>query len=114
MTGPPIDLEDVLARVDGDRGFLAELFDTFAEDYASRTAGIAAALDRGDFASVADLGHALKGASANLGLPFIRGRAEELEKAAKSGDGKTARTRFAALDQEFRRFVEYRASHPLK
>jgi len=114
MIRPPLDLDDALPRVDGDVDFLASLLDIFEEDFETRAASLAVALNRGDLGAAADIGHAIKGASANLGLPFLHGRAMDLEKAARSGDARTAKTSFASLEREFLKIVRYRKSHPLK
>ena len=114
MKKPPLDLEDALPRVDGDKAFLASLLELFEEDYAERAASLANALARGDLGAVSRLGHAIKGASANLGLPFLRECASNLETSAKSGDAEAAKTGFSSLEREFRKLKEYLKNHPLK
>jgi HPt (histidine-containing phosphotransfer) domain-containing protein len=111
---PPLDLEDGLPRVDGDMAFLASLLELFEEDFTERAARITDALARGDLGAVSGLGHAIKGASANLGLPFLRECASDLETSAKSGDEEAAKTGFVSLEREFRKLREYLKKHPLR
>jgi|WetSurMetagenome_2_1015567.scaffolds.fasta_scaffold314780_2 HPt (histidine-containing phosphotransfer) domain-containing protein len=114
MNKPPLDFEDALPRVDGDMAFLASLLDLFQEDYAERSALLADSLAKGDLGAVSGLGHAIKGASANLGLPFLRKCASDLETSAKSGDAEAAKTGFNSLEREFRKLKEYLKKYPLK
>jgi HPt (histidine-containing phosphotransfer) domain-containing protein len=114
MIKPPLDLDDALPRVDGDLEFLSSLLDLFAEDFETRAAGLGAALERGDLAAAADLGHAIKGASANLGLPFLHAHALELEKTARANDSRAAKAAFSSLQKEYRRLREYLKSHPVQ
>jgi HPt (histidine-containing phosphotransfer) domain-containing protein len=109
-TSSPIDIEDALARIGGDPDFLRELLDLYIEDFSFRYALLDKAVHRGDLKAIAELGHTIKGSSANLSLSSLQEHAFELEKAGKNGDLGKARASLAALGTEFRRLKVYMAT----
>jgi len=109
-TSSPIDMEDALARIGGDEDFLRELLELYVEDFTSRFSLLDKAVRGGDLKTVAEIGHTIKGSSANLSLPFLQEQAFELEKAGKTGDLSKARTGLAALGTEFRTLKVYMAT----
>ena len=113
MTRTPLDVEDALTRLGGDREFLKELLDIYAEDMTERIASLKTALDAGDMAAIERLGHAAKGSSANLSLPALREEAAALELAGKTGDRPGAQARLAALESEFLRLRDHLKRRPL-
>lgn len=113
MERMPIDVADALARVGDDREFLKELLDIYAEDLAARVAGLRGALARGDLKAVEQLGHAIKGSSANLSLPPLRDRAAAIELAGRAGDPAKALTNLDGLEKEFLRLRDHLREHPL-
>ena len=91
-------LRQLLDLDDGATGLMVELFGLFKEDTPSRLTGLDAALAAGDAQSTAELAHALKGASGTIGASRMRGLAQDLEKAGKSGKvGDTERHRLEEL-----------------
>jgi signal transduction histidine kinase/DNA-binding response OmpR family regulator len=76
---------DLLERIDGDRTLLAELLDLLREDSAKQLRTAQLAIDANDAATVQSVGHALKGALANLAAPTASAIAGELESIGKSG-----------------------------
>ena len=113
MERTPIDVADALARVGDDRDFLKELLDIYAEDLATRIVGLRGAVARGDLKAVEQIGHAIKGSSANLSLPMLRERAAAIELAGKNGDNATALANLDGLEKEFQRLREHLGKNPL-
>lgn len=113
MDRTPIDVADALARVGDDREFLRELMGIYEEDLATRIAGLHGALARGDLKAVEQIGHAIKGSSANLSLPALRDRASAIELAGKAGDATKARTNLDGLEKEFLRLQNHLRQDPL-
>jgi len=109
----PIDVADALARVGDDRDFLKELMDIYTADLATRIAGLREALARGDLKAVEQLGHAIKGSSANLSLPLLRDRASAIEIAGKNGSAPKAQANLQGLEKEFQRLREHLRENPL-
>jgi two-component system sensor histidine kinase/response regulator len=109
----PIDVADALARVGDDREFLKELMDIYAEDLTTRIAGLRGALARGDLKTVEQLGHAIKGSSANLSLPPLRDRAAAIELAGRAGDTADAQANLDGLEKEFLRLRDHLKENPL-
>ena len=98
--------EELLERVDGDRGFVAELLGLLRGDYPGQIEEIRQAIAEGDSAGLQDVGHALKGALGNLAAPVAAGMAGELESMGRNGDISAAGARLAALEAEMTRVVE--------
>ncbi len=113
MDRKPIDVADALARVGNDRAFLKELLDIYAEDLATRVAGLRGALARGDLKAIEQLGHSIKGSSANLSLAPLRDRAAAIELAGKANDAAKALANLDALEREFLRLREHLEANPL-
>jgi HPt (histidine-containing phosphotransfer) domain-containing protein len=109
-TSSPIDIEDALARIGGDSDFLRELLELYVEDFSFRYALLDKAVRSGDLKAVSELGHTIKGSSANLSLSSLQEQALKLEKAGKNGDLGKARTSLAALGTEFRKLKVYMAT----
>ncbi len=111
---PPVILkEEALERLGGDEEFLRELLDLYASEFGKSAARLETALAKADFASVRELGHSLKGASANLSLPPLQAAALDLEHAGRDGDAALARSAFARLRKEFARLQAARKSPAL-
>jgi two-component system sensor histidine kinase/response regulator len=98
-------VQELLERVDGDRGFVSELLDLLRGDYPGQIEVIRRAIAKGDCAALQEGSHALKGALGNLAAPLASGIAGELESMGRSGDMSRAGTRVKALEQEIGRVV---------
>lgn len=61
------------------------------------------AMDTGDTSSMAKLGHALKGSSANVGAALMADRAKLIEEAAISGDVIAAKQAMSAFVEDIER-----------
>jgi CheY-like chemotaxis protein/HPt (histidine-containing phosphotransfer) domain-containing protein len=103
----PVDWKGLLESIDGDEGFARELVDVFIASGDQALAAIAAALGKGDYATVRASAHALKGASTNLRASALSPAAAQLEAAALSGDSAELPGLAEKLRTEFKRTIEY-------
>jgi len=105
--GIPMNKAEALDRVDGDETFLQELLNLYAAEYAEKTVAMENAIRAADFRAVRELGHALKGSSANLSLPRLQDAAFDMETAGlvKNIDG--AREALIRFRHEYRRLKDY-------
>lgn len=106
----PIDFSSALARIGNDKSFLAELLSLFKMDYEAKIESLKAAINQGDFTSIRELGHSLKGASANLSLTFLQKAAFDMENAGKEKNMGLAKSALNTLGQEFQNLQDYLAS----
>jgi HPt (histidine-containing phosphotransfer) domain-containing protein len=108
----PIDYPSALARIGNDESFLAELLDLYKMDFEAKIEGLQNAIDQEDFVSLQELGHSLKGSSANLSLPFLQKAALDMETAGRDKNLDKARSALSTLDQEFQnlqKFLSYQS-----
>lgn len=103
----PLDRPEALERIGGDEAFLAELLALYDEEYASKSASLAEAIEAGDADRVRSLGHGLKGSSANLSLPGLREAAAAAETAGREMDFEAAREALRRLEEEYRALKAY-------
>ncbi len=110
MGAPPADKaqpflrEEALERIGDDAGFLDELLALYDQEFASKIAALERALAEGDMNAARDLGHNLKGASANLSLPGLQAAALDMEMAA---DPEGARAALERLRNEYARLKTF-------
>jgi two-component system, sensor histidine kinase and response regulator len=106
----PILTADLLERIDGDRVLLSELLDLLREDSSRQLHTAQLAIDVNDAATLQSVGHALKGALANLAAPTaaaIAGELESIGKAGvKSGSLTGAQASLSQLERELARAIE--------
>ena len=113
----PIDLRDVLERLEGDQPLLDELLVLFLADCPPKLDELRRALELKDMESVRLLGHALKGAAANLSLGPLREAAFRAECAGKEVNIPEAGNALERLTTEFERLKKYlaqRAGSPIQ
>jgi HPt (histidine-containing phosphotransfer) domain-containing protein len=103
----PIDYPSALARIGNDESFLTELLDLYKMDFEAKIEGLQNAMDQKDFVSLQELGHSLKGSSANLSLPYLQEAALNLESAGRDRDLDKARGALSTLSQEFQNLQEF-------
>ncbi len=108
----PIDYPEVLERIGGDLDFLGELLKIYFEEFVEKQRLIREALDRDDFHSLRELGHSLKGASANLSLVSLRTASWHLELAGREGKLSHAQAASRSLDAEFERLKNFLENNP--
>jgi len=102
----PVNADELLDRLDGDRVFLAELTDLFRADYPRQIAAIRAAIQQNDALGVKQASHSLKGALSNLAASPAREIAANLERLGASGDLAPAQIVLGDLEKEITRTVE--------
>ena len=102
----PVDVGELLDRLDGDRVFLAELTELFRADYPRQIRAIREAILQDDALGVKQASHALKGALSNLAASQAREMAANLERLGASGDLASARTALGDLEKELTRTIE--------
>jgi HPt (histidine-containing phosphotransfer) domain-containing protein len=105
---PPIVRQEVLERIGGDDSFLRELLELYDQEFAAKSKGLEKAARKSDFRSLRELGHGLKGSSANLSLPGLVAAALALETAGKEEDVAGARAALARLKDEYGRLKAYK------
>ncbi|MBN1222823.1 MAG: Hpt domain-containing protein [Candidatus Aminicenantes bacterium] len=106
----PIDYPSALARIGNDASFLSELLDLFIMDFEAKYDQLSGAISDEDFSAIQDLGHSIKGASANLSLPFIQEASFAMESAGKDKDIQRAKESFIKLEKEFTNLKSFIAS----
>lgn len=106
-TMSPIDKPSALERIGGDESFLYELINIYTEDFSEKFTRLQQAVDNMDFETIRELGHNLKGSSANLSLIHLQEVSFEMEEAGKTRDIEKAQKFLLHLDQEFRRLQDY-------
>jgi two-component system, sensor histidine kinase and response regulator len=102
----PVNADELLERLDGDRVFLAELTDLFRADYPRQIQAIRAAIQQNDALVVKQASHALKGALSNLAASQAREMAANLERLGTSGNLEPAQIVLGDLEREIARTVE--------
>jgi two-component system, sensor histidine kinase and response regulator len=102
----PVNVDELLDRLDGDRVFLSELTELFREDYPRQVSAIHEAIQRNDAHGVKQASHALKGALSNLAASEAREMAANLERLGISGDLASASTALDGLEKELARAME--------
>lgn len=107
MSPDPIDLASALERIGGEKEFLRELLDIFDGDYREKAGRLRAAVDAGDFESMKSIGHALKGASANLSLEPLREACRRMEEAGRAGDATAAKDALTRMEEEYARLQSF-------
>ncbi len=104
---PPIDYPSVLERIGGDKSFLKELLNLYFEDFSEKYERLQKALEQKNFDLIRELGHSLKGSSANLSLTFLQETSFHLEKAGKERNAEKAKKALALLEQEFKKLKDF-------
>jgi HPt (histidine-containing phosphotransfer) domain-containing protein len=110
MSSKPIDLPSALERVDNDKEFLDSLLDMFQEDFVEKSGLLQAAVSAKDFGAIHEIGHSLKGASANLSLLPLQEACFRMEKAGWDQDIRLAEETLSLMEEEFKKLKEYLAS----
>ena len=101
MSTEPIDLKEVLERVQDDKDLLLELFDIFQEDYKVKRKTIDELVEKKDFEQLKAIAHSLKGASGNISAKKVHAIFIQLEQMAKNKDLSQAKDLLSNLDKEY-------------
>jgi len=93
-------VNDLFDRIDGDREFLADLVMLLRENSTEQIETARAAIANGDAAALQSVGHAMRGALANLAAAPAAGIAGELEAMGKTGEISSAGATLSRLESE--------------
>jgi HPt (histidine-containing phosphotransfer) domain-containing protein len=110
----PIDYCEVLERIGGDELFLQELLKIYFQEFSAKRTLLQEAIAQGNFTLIQELGHSLKGASANLSLASLKKACFSLEIASREKKIEQAQNALRALETEFQRLKDYLHDSPLK
>ncbi len=97
----PIDLPSALERIGGDESLLQELINIYVEDFLEKNDLLRKAIDHGDFTTIREIGHSLKGSSGNLSLTYLHKTSYQIEMAGREEDIERARYHFQLLNKQF-------------
>jgi HPt (histidine-containing phosphotransfer) domain-containing protein len=103
----PIDYSSSLERVGGDKSFLMELLDLYLDEFSEKHTQLQEAIQKNKFDLILELGHSLKGASANLSLIFLQEASLQMEIAGKERDKVKAKKALSRLEQECKRLKDF-------
>jgi signal transduction histidine kinase/DNA-binding response OmpR family regulator len=101
----PVCVRDLFDRIDGDRTFLAELLELLREDSPEQIRAAHQAIAKGDAPALQRVGHALRGALANLAAPTAARLAGELEAMGVAGVVDSGEATLAKLETELARVI---------
>ena len=103
----PIDLPSALERIGGDESLLQELINIYIEDFLEKNDLLRKAIEHGDFTTIREIGHSLKGSSGNLSLIHLHETSYQIEVAGKEEDIERARYHFQLLNQQFMKLKDF-------
>jgi len=110
LQNSPIDYPSALERIGNDESFLKELLELYLMDFEAKQEQLKTAIEGMDFTSIHEIGHSLKGSSANLSLTFLMKASFEMEAAGKERDLERAKKAQEELLQEFQSLKIHLAS----
>ncbi len=108
----PIDYPEVLERIGGDRVFLEELLKIYVEECGQKITAIKKATAHQDFSLIQQLGHSLKGSSANLSLGSLHKVSFSLEVAGREKNIELVMSALVTLEEEFNKLKDYLRQNP--
>jgi PAS domain S-box-containing protein len=103
---PPVDGNELLDRVGGDREFLTELVTLFREDSPKQIGKIKTALENKDAGEVLRAAHSLRGSLANLAARPAADIAASIENAGQSANLAQAEIALHSLEREMTRVLD--------
>ncbi|MHB8055607.1 MAG: Hpt domain-containing protein [Candidatus Aminicenantales bacterium] len=104
---PPLNRAEALERVGDDESFLEELLTIYQEEFAEKSPVLAEALAKADAKAIREIGHYIKGASANLSLPGLQAASWTIEKSGAENKIDDAKAAYQMLLAEYERLKEY-------
>ncbi|MBU4204116.1 MAG: Hpt domain-containing protein [Acidobacteria bacterium] len=105
-----IDYPSALERTGDDSEFLTELLDLYVREFSPAYEKLLTAVSGKNFTAVREIGHGLKGSSANLSLLGLREAAYRMETAGREEDAAKAEKALADIEKEFQRLQEHLAT----
>jgi HPt (histidine-containing phosphotransfer) domain-containing protein len=106
-TKVPIDLESALDRTGNDEEFLYELINIYVDDYEEKKQQLKTAIEQENNSQIQEIGHSLKGSSANLSLTYMQAASLEMEMAGREKNFKKAQEVLNKLESEFELVKDY-------
>ncbi len=103
----PIDYSSILKRTFGDESLVKELINLFIEDFYVKFNHLQKAVTEEDFNIIQEIGHSLKGASANLGLTSLQEVSFQLEMAGRERNIKNAQNSLYLLEHKFTELQDF-------
>jgi PAS domain S-box-containing protein len=103
----PLSIDALLARCMGDMETVAAVLDEFESQAVADLAALKKHVAAGDFAAMARVAHALKGASGMLSANALAGIALKLEAMGRSGVPADVQSLLIQLNDEVRRCIDY-------
>ena len=103
----PIDLHSALERIGGDESLLHELIEIYIEDFLEKHDLLKQAIEHGDFNTIKEIGHSLKGSSGNLSLTNLHETFYQIEMSGREEDIERARYFFHVLNKEFQKLRDF-------
>ena len=79
----------------------------YLEEFPERHTQLQEAIQQKEFNLILELGHSLKGSSANLSLIFLQEASFQMEMAGKERDIEKAKKALSLLEQEFKRLKDF-------
>jgi len=104
----PMNFEKAVEEFEGDKEFLMEVLEGFAENVTAQIGTIQKAISDGDAEVVRREAHSIKGGAANLTADELSGVAFELENIGKSGVLEEGMEVLERLEKEFHRLEDYK------
>ncbi len=101
MNKEVLDIKDVLERVQDDRELLLELFDIFEEDFQEKRKNLSQHLAMGNFDSIRDLAHSMKGAAGNISAKALYASCSTIEQLAHDRGLDGIKSKMKDLDRQF-------------
>ena len=105
----PLNRAEALERVGGDESFLEELLTIYQEEFTEKSPALAEAIANKDAKAVREIGHYIKGASANLSLPGLQAASYAIEKAGAESRLEDAQASYQTLLAEYDRLKAFLA-----
>jgi len=97
----PIDFKQVMQRVEQDKEFLYELLGLYIEEFPETIKKLEQSIAGKKHDLIQELGHYLKGSSANLGLIGLQKESSVMECAGREKDVSKAQKALKNLNKEF-------------
>lgn len=101
------DIDNALERIGNDREFLKELINIFREEFYSRIEQLKQAVSKKKFEAIKEIGHCLKGASANMSFVSLQRLSQQLEISGKDKNLSQAADLIPLLEKEFRKLQQH-------
>jgi len=100
----PIDIKQVKERIGLNKKIFLKLINMFREEFPHKLKALKASIDENDFNKIQEIGHHIKGSSANLCLPYLQIESSRMETAGQEKDIQKAQKAYQNLNKEFEHF----------